>query len=124
MPEKIVLLDLTTEERAEKIRQHVPAGMIFSHGTARGDAHMKDIIADADYAISGQVGVNADVLGAAKKLKLLHKWGVGVDNIDIDAARRLGIRVARTTGGNAVPVAEFTIGLILIHTAQYRVWPC
>ncbi|MGL4323457.1 MAG: 2-hydroxyacid dehydrogenase [Beijerinckiaceae bacterium] len=113
MPEKIVLLDLTTEERAEKIRQYLPAGMIFSHGTARGDAHMKDIIADADYAISGQVGVNAEVLGAAKKLKLLHKWGVGVDNIDIDAARRLGIRVARTTGGNAVPVAEFTIGLIL-----------
>jgi phosphoglycerate dehydrogenase-like enzyme len=53
------------------------------------------------------------VLRAAKRLKLLHKWGVGYDNIDIAAARALGIRVARTTGSNAVPVAEFTLGLML-----------
>jgi D-3-phosphoglycerate dehydrogenase len=74
---------------------------------------MKQIIADADYAISGQVGVSGDVLRAARKLKLLHKWGVGVDNLDIETARELDIRVARTTGSNAVPVAEFTLGLTL-----------
>jgi D-3-phosphoglycerate dehydrogenase len=44
---------------------------------------------------------------------LLHKWGVGVDNIDLEAARACGIKVARTTGSNAVPVAEFTLGLAL-----------
>ena len=53
------------------------------------------------------------MLRAARRLKLLHKWGVGVDNIDTRAARELGIKVARTTGSNSVPVAEFTIGLIL-----------
>ena len=53
------------------------------------------------------------MLRAARQLKLLHKWGVGVDNIDTQAAKELGIKVARTTGSNAVPVAEFTIGLII-----------
>jgi phosphoglycerate dehydrogenase-like enzyme len=38
---------------------------------------------------------------------------VGVENIDLDAARAQGIRVGRTTGGNAVPVAEFAVGLMI-----------
>jgi phosphoglycerate dehydrogenase-like enzyme len=113
MTETIVLLDMTSPDRAEKLRALLPPGFVLTHGTARGDEHMKQIIAEADYAISGQVGVSADVLRAAKKLKLLHKWGVGVDNIDVAAAKELGIKVARTTGSNAVPVAEFTLGLML-----------
>lgn len=113
MPETIVLLDYTTPERAEKLRELLPEGFVLTHGTARGDDHMKEIIADADYAISGQVAVSGEVLRAGKKLKLLHKWGVGYDNIDIATAKELGITVARTTGSNAVPVAEFAIGLTL-----------
>lgn len=113
MPETIVVLDLMTPERADRLREFLPEGFVLTHGTARGDAHMKEIIAEADYAIAGQVGVNRDVLSAARKLKLLHKWGVGVDNLDLDAAREFGIRIARTTGSNAVPVAEFALGLTL-----------
>lgn len=111
MTETVVMLDMMPEARADHIRPFVPPGMIFKHGTARGDEHMKEIIADADYAIAGQVAVSGDVLRAARKLKLLHKWGVGVDNIDLVAARELGIKVARLTGSNAVPVAEFALGL-------------
>ncbi|MCO5090024.1 2-hydroxyacid dehydrogenase [Bosea sp. (in: a-proteobacteria)] len=113
MPETIVLLDMMAPERAERLRALLPPGFVLTHGTARGDAHMKEIIAEADYAITGQVGVSGDVLRAGRKLKLLHKWGVGYDNIDIATAKELGITVARTTGSNAVPVAEFTIGLML-----------
>ena len=113
MTHTVVLLDLTSSDRAEHLRQLLPPDFVLTHGTARGDEHLKEIIRDADFAISGQVGVSGDVLGAARKLKLLHKWGVGVDNIDTKAAKELGIKVARTTGSNAVPVAEFTIGLII-----------
>jgi D-3-phosphoglycerate dehydrogenase len=113
MTETIVVLDPLTEIRANKLRALLPPGIVLTHGTARGDDHLKEIIADADYAIAGQVGVSGDVLRAARKLKLLHKWGVGVDNLDVETARALGIRVARTTGSNAVPVAEFTLGLML-----------
>ena len=113
MAHTVVLLDLTSPERAEHLRNLLPPDFVLTHGTARGDEHLKEIIRDADFAISGQVGVSGDVLRAARKLKLLHKWGVGVDNIDTKAAKELGIKVARTTGSNAVPVAEFTIGLII-----------
>ncbi len=113
MTEKIVVLDMMAEARAEQVRALAPPGMSFSWGSAPGDEAMKALIADADYAIAGQVAVSGDVLRAAKKLKLLHKWGVGVDNLDLEAARACGIKVARTTGSNAVPVAEFTLGLTL-----------
>ena len=113
MTETICLLDMTTPARAEKLRALLPPGFVLTHGTARGDEHMKEIIAEADYAISGQVAVSGDVLRAARKLKLLHKWGVGYDNIDIATAKELGIKVARTTGSNALPVAEFALGLMI-----------
>lgn len=113
MPETIVLLDMTTPQRAERLRALLPPGFVLTHGTERGEEHLKAIIAEADYAISGQVAVPGEVLRAAKKLKLLHKWGVGYDNIDIATAKALGIQVARTTGSNALPVAEFALGLML-----------
>ena len=112
-PSRIVLLDNTPINRADMLRALLPEGFVLSHGTAEGEAHLKALIRDADFAIAGQVGVSGDVLRAATKLQLLHKWGVGVDNLDLETARSLGIRVARTTGSNAVPVAEFALGLML-----------
>lgn len=108
----IALLDMTTPSRAERLRTLLPEGYTLTHATAPGDAAMKQLIQAADFAIAGQVAVSGDVLRAAKSLKLLHKWGVGVDNIDLETARELGIQVARTTGSNALAVAEFTIGMI------------
>ncbi|WP_395680501.1 2-hydroxyacid dehydrogenase [Inquilinus sp.] len=113
MTETVVVLDPLSEDSVVRLRALLPPGLVLTHGTARGDDHLKEIIATAEYAIAGQVGVSGEVLRAAPRLKLLHKWGVGVDNLDLEAARALNIRVARTTGSNAVPVAEFTLGLTL-----------
>ncbi|MGE0316032.1 MAG: 2-hydroxyacid dehydrogenase [Lautropia sp.] len=112
-PHTIVVLDPLTEATIERLRAMLPPGFRLTHATERGDAHLEHIIAEADFAIAGQVGVSGEVLRAAKRLKLLHKWGVGVDNFDLEAAKACGIRVARTTGSNAVPVAEYTLGLVL-----------
>jgi len=113
MPETIVVLDPISATVAARLRALLPEGMVLTHGHTRGDDHLRSIIADADYAIAGQVGVSGDVLRAATRLKLLHKWGVGVDNLDLQAARALGIKVARTYASNAVPVAEFALGLMI-----------
>ena len=113
MTETIVVLDAISETVAKRLRALLPEGFSLTHGTALGDDHLAEIVAGADYAISGQVPVSGTVLRAGKRLKLLHKWGVGVDNLDLGTARELGIKVARTTGSNAVAVAEFTIGLML-----------
>lgn len=113
MIETIVVLDPITESTAERLRALLPPGMRLIHGSARDEAHLQAIIAEADYAISGQIAVPGSVLRSGNRLRLLHKWGVGVDNLDLETARELGITVARTTGSNATPVAEFTLGLIL-----------
>ncbi len=113
MAHTIVVLDPLSPERAERLRALLPAGFVLTHATEREEAHLREVIATADYAISGQVPVTEAVLRAGGRLRLLHKWGVGVDNLDLAAARAQGVAVARTTGSNAVPVAEFALGLIL-----------
>lgn len=113
MTETIVVLDPIAAQTASRLRELLPAGMVLTHGSARDEAHLQAIVAEAEYAISGQVAVTGAVLRAGKRLKLLHKWGVGIDNFDLETARELGIKVARTTGSNAVPVAELTIALMI-----------
>ena len=113
MTQTILILDAISEVVAQKMRDHLQPGFELDYATELGDDHLVEIIDQADYAISGQVPVSGRVLRAAKRLKLLHKWGVGVDNIDLEAARECGIKVARTTGSNALSVAEFTLGLII-----------
>jgi len=58
-----------------------------------------------------------DILAQASKLEVLVKFGVGVDNIDLQSAKRHGVKVANARGRNSDSVAELTIGLVL---AVYR----
>ena len=71
-------------------------------------------LADADaLLVRSAVKVNADVLAKAPKLKVIGRAGVGVDNVDLNAATAAGVLVMNTPGGNAVSVAEHTLGLML-----------
>lgn len=57
--------------------------------------------------------VEKDVLDSAEKLKLIVRAGVGLDNIDLDYAKKLGIRIENTPGASSNAVSELTIGLIV-----------
>ena len=57
--------------------------------------------------------VTEQILEAAPKLRVVGRAGVGVDNIDLDAATRRGVLVMNTPGGNAVSVAEHTLALLM-----------
>jgi len=59
------------------------------------------------------VQADAALLSHAKKLRVIGRAGVGVDNIDLEAATRQGIAVMNTPGANAVAVAEQTLGMML-----------
>src|SRR5271167_459100 len=63
--------------------------------------------------VRSAVQANAVLLSHAKKLRVIGRAGVGVDNIDLDAATRQGIAVMNTPGANAVAVAEQTLGMML-----------
>jgi len=78
------------------------------------DGKLAPALADADALIvRSAVDVNADVLRCANKLRVIGRAGVGVDNIDLEAATKAGIAVMNTPGANAVAVAEHTIALML-----------
>ena len=69
---------------------------------------------DADaLVVRSAVQVDDALLEHAPKLRVIGRAGVGVDNIDTEAATRRGIVVMNTPGANAVAVAELTIGLML-----------
>ena len=74
---------------------------------------------DADALIvRSAVEVNAAVLRGANKLRVIGRAGVGVDNIDLEAATKAGIAVMNTPGANAVAVAEHTMALMLALARQ------
>ena len=62
--------------------------------------------------LAGVEKVTARVLEAAKGLKVISRNGAGIDNVDLEAARRLGIEVRPAPGANARGVAELTIALV------------
>ena len=71
-------------------------------------------LADADaLVVRSAVQVDAALLEAAPKLRVIGRAGVGVDNIDTAAATHRGIVVMNTPGANAVAVAELTLGLMI-----------
>jgi D-3-phosphoglycerate dehydrogenase len=71
-------------------------------------------LADADaLLVRSAVQVDQAVLAKAPKLRVIGRAGVGVDNVDLDAATEAGVLVMNTPGGNAVSVAEHTMALML-----------
>src|SRR5579863_10501032 len=71
-------------------------------------------LADADaIVVRSATFVDGPMMEKSPKLRVIGRAGVGVDNVDLDAATRRGIVVMNTPGGNAVAVAEHTFGLML-----------
>src|SRR5947209_19106947 len=63
--------------------------------------------------VRSAVQVNRAVLEKAPRLRVIGRAGVGVDNVDLDAATEAGVLVMNTPGGNAISVAEHTLALML-----------
>jgi D-3-phosphoglycerate dehydrogenase len=79
------------------------------------ETKMIDIVSkeQPDAIICGAEPITRKVLAASKKLRMIMKHGVGVDNIDMDAATSLGIVVANAPGTNSKSVADMTIAVLL-----------
>lgn len=63
--------------------------------------------------VAGTESLDETILKQLSGLKVISRCGTGLDNIDLNAARKLGIKVFNTPGAPTLPVAELTIGLIL-----------
>ena len=77
-----------------------------------------NLLPGIDGYIAGLDGIDANALQKADRLKVIARYGVGVDNVDVAAAKEKGIVVTNTPGANSVSVAELALGLMLALARQ------
>src|SRR6516164_7912453 len=107
---KVVIAEKISSSAADVLRE--PRWTLVTHEQLEGKLNQQ--LEDADALIvRSAVQVDEALLQHAKKLRVVGRAGVGVDNIDLEAATRQGIAVMNTPGANAVAVAEHTLGLML-----------
>ncbi len=82
--------------------------------TGLSKEELADIIGEYDaLAVRSETKVTADILAQAGKLKIIGRAGVGVDNIDVEAATARGILVVNSPEGNTLAAAELTFAMLL-----------
>jgi D-3-phosphoglycerate dehydrogenase / 2-oxoglutarate reductase len=82
--------------------------------TGLKEADLVAIAADfSAIVVRSQTKITAKVIEAAKQLKVVGRAGVGVDNVDVDAATRRGVIVMNTPGGNTISTAEHAFSLLV-----------
>ena len=95
------------------------AGIDIVEGGCRTEEEMIELIGDADGA---QVGIwpltSRQVMEACANLKVVSRFGVGVDSIDIPAATELGVMVCNVPGSNTTEVADHAMSLMLSLTRR------
>lgn len=84
-------------------------------GEAYSHEQFVSLIRDADAIIVGVDRLDRDTLAQCKQLKVVCKFGVGVDNIDLSYCQMNGIAVERCIGTNSRAVAEHVLAMILDH---------
>jgi D-3-phosphoglycerate dehydrogenase len=77
------------------------------------EAELLEVVETIDGVIAGDDEFTERVLRAAPQLKVISKWGTGIDSIDCSAAAKLGIRVCNTPNAFTEAVADTTLGYIL-----------
>ena len=78
-----------------------------------------DAVVDADAIIIRSDIIDAEVVAAAKQLKIVVRAGAGYDNVDLAAATKAGICVMNTPGQNANAVAELVFGLLVFAVRNF-----
>jgi len=108
-----ILISDPISERGVQLLQGNPAFQADKNTGLKED-QLCEIIGQYDaLVVRSQTKVTKKVIEAAKKLRVIGRAGVGVDNVDVDAATRRGIIVMNTPGGNTISTAEHTFSMMM-----------
>ena len=109
---KVLVADKISPEGVAWLRQQPGLDVVEAYGSSPekllklvGDAHA--------IAVRSETKITAEIIAAAPLLKVVGRAGVGVDNVDVDAATEHGVIVMNTPSGNTVATAELTFTHIL-----------
>ena len=109
---KVLVADPIAEEGVEVFRKEKDIQVDVKHKLKPEE--LKAIIGDYDaLAVRSETKVTTEILDAAKKLKVIGRAGVGVDNVDVPAASKKGVIVMNTPDGNTISTAEHTLSMIM-----------
>ncbi len=107
---KILVSDKLSEEGLILLNKYFQVDVLIG----LPEKELVSIIADYDAMIvRSETTVTSKIIKATKKMKVIGRAGVGLDNIDVVAAHKKGIKVVNSPEGNTVAAAEHTFGLIL-----------
>ena len=93
-------------------------GIQVSARQCAAESELIDLCADADAVITQFARVNANVVSAMRKARAIIRYGIGVDNVDLDTARSRGIPVCNVPDYCIDEVADQTLAFILATTRQ------
>ena len=107
---KVLVADPISDKGVELLRAKFQTDV----NTGLKEDGLLQIIGDYDaLVVRSQTKVNKKVIEAGRKLRVIGRAGVGVDNVDVDAATRRGIIVMNTPGGNTISTAEHTFSMLM-----------
>ena len=107
---RILVADPIAEEGIAALRAHAEVDV----KTGLKKDELINIIGDYDaVVVRSETKITADVIQAGKKLQAIGRAGVGVDNIDVEAATKKGIVVVNAPTGNTISAAEHTLAMML-----------
>ncbi|MCU0790367.1 MAG: phosphoglycerate dehydrogenase [Nitratireductor sp.] len=118
MAPRVLVSDALSETAVEIFRRH-GVEVDYQPDLGKDKDKLFEVIGNYDgLAIRSATKVTEKIIGAAKRLKVIGRAGIGVDNVDIPAASRKGIIVMNTPFGNSITTAEHAIALMFAVARQ------
>ena len=109
----VACMDVWTPAVRVVVQNAAPPELDLRFANSYDRAEQMALMEHAAFMLPGFAAVDEAMLQHAKALRMIQKWGIGYDSIDVAAARRMGIPLSIAAGSNAGPVAELAIALIL-----------
>ena len=108
---RIFVADDVSDKGLQPLRD---AGFVVEKKTGLAPDALREALADSDgLVVRSETKVTPDLMDAARKLRVIGRAGVGVDNIDVPAATARGIVVMNAPDGNTITTAEHTLALLI-----------
>lgn len=106
-------------EQIERLEQLGYKVIVNDTGKRYSKEQLMDLVTNVDAILTGNDPLDKELLSQAKNLKVISKYGVGLDNIDLTYANEKGIKVCKAIGANSVSVAESAMMMILTSLRKY-----
>lgn len=111
MSNRVLIADNVSEGCDQVLRDR---GIEVVRAVGLEEDHLNEMVADFDgMIVRSAVKVRRPMIERMERMRVIGRAGVGVDNIDVEAAKEKGIVVMNTPDGNTISAAEHTVGMIL-----------